>query len=99
LTLLSLGKKNTKNNPHPNSTFFNLAREEENLFSLKTYGAGYSYTYNPPEMSGPEIEEKLFILLGNRQRNDLSEFVVYLHQRRQFWPRPGSDIGQSKAIR
>ena len=55
----------------PNSAF-NLEREEfgqtweENLYDLVSNGAGYCYTYNPPEISGIRFEDRLFMLLGNR---------------------------------
>ena len=81
----------------PNSTF-NLAKEEysqaweENLYDLKSFGAGYCYTYNPPKLSGVEFEDRLFMLLGNRQMKNLIGFIVYLHEKDQFWPRQDMNI-------
>ena len=81
----------------PNSTF-NLVNQEygqaweENLYDLGSFGAGYCYTYNPPKMSGVEFEDRLFMLLGNRQMKNLIGFIVYLHEKDQFWPRQDMNI-------
>ena len=75
----------------------------ENFYDLRTFGSGYCYTYNPPEQSRAHFQNNLFMLLGNRNTRESTElfigFVVYLHEKGQFWPRVGLDvIGQSKAI-
>ena len=89
---------------------YNLAKNvygniwTENFFDLRTFGSGYCYTYNPPQMSSVKFQDRLFMLLGNRNTQTDSEelfigFVIYLHEKGQFWPRHGMDmIGQSNAI-
>ena len=78
---------------------------EQNLYDLALYGAGYCFTYNPPQTSQFEFQNRLFMLLGNKklktvQNNPMREFYVYLHEKGQFWPRPGMNmIGQSEGIR
>ena len=78
----------------PNSTY-NIAREEfgrvweENLFNLKSYGAGHCYTYNPPKKSESKFENRLFMMLGNQQiqqkfKNNFNGFDVYLHEKVTF---------------
>ena len=89
---------------------FNLANMdfkevwEENFFDLRVFGAGYCYTYNPPEETGTKFENRLFMLLGSNKFGKkldyyLLGFVVYLHEKGQFWPRLDLNIiGQSKPV-
>ena len=78
---------------------------EQNLYDLALYGAGYCFTYNPPQTSQFEFQNRFFMLLGNKklktvQNNPMREFYVYLHEKGQFWPRPGMNyLGQSEGIK
>ena len=79
---------------------------EQSMYDLGSYGAGYCYTYNPPTTSGFAFRNRLFLLLGDKRypqvmSQDLRGFVIYLHEKGQFWPRPGLEdsIGQSKGIK
>ena len=93
------------------SSKYNLANDlysnvwEENLYDLGSYVAGYFYTYNPPNISYYGFVNRLFMLLGNKEYSTvmghyLQEFNVYLHEKGQFWPRPGmASIGQTEGIR
>ena len=96
--------------PDPSSKF-NLASLafngfwEENFFDLRNFGAGYCYTYNPPELTKVEFKNRFFMLLGNRKLHNkfgalFVGFEVYLHEKGQFWPRGDMQIiGQTDAIK
>jgi hypothetical protein len=53
---------------------FNLANRDfkkvwgENFFDLRVFGAGYFYTYNPPEETGTKYENSLFMLIGSNNK-------------------------------
>ena len=60
------------------------------MFDLSNFGAGYCYTYNPPNKTLTDFAHRLFMLLGNREfyGDLLIGFNIYLHEKGQFWPRP-----------
>ena len=90
--------------PWPNNSH-NIALQkdvgiwDEDLYDLRMFGGGYCYTYNPPRESTTDFGKRMFMLLGHLKENaDSTYFIgyqIYLHEKGQFWPRPGMEmIGQ-----
>ena len=73
------------------------------MYDLRTFGSGFCHTYDPPEPSPPDFDKRLLMFLGDvRTRvkeSNINSFIVYIHEKGQFWPRPGmAFIGQSEPI-
>ena len=98
--------------PGPDSEYNLAAREHHQLWSsvlldLRTYEPGYCHTYDPPAVSQPGTDKGMYFLLGHLdslENNSKSQYMMYsfnvfLHDKAQFWDRPGmQDLGQSEVI-
>ena len=88
----------------PNSAF-NLASKEfhqvweANLYDLGSYGAGYCYTYNPPNESMSGTSKGLGIFFKQISAGIFLSYNMYLHEKGQFWPNTElQPIGQTEKI-
>ena len=69
------------------------------FYDLRTFENGLCHTYNPPEKSPSDFLSRLYLMLEPGWENYYNSWDVFIHEKGQFWPRPGLiSFGQSEVV-
>ena len=69
------------------------------FYDLRTFENGLCHTYDPPKKSPSDFLSRLYFMLEPGWENYYNSWDVFIHEKGQFWPRPGLiSFGQSEVV-